>query len=37
MICETTWDEPPEAVVFKGRHDWPPHVRDEQPETRHEA
>ena len=23
MICDTVWDEPPETVVFKGKHDWP--------------
>lgn len=23
MVCETTWDESPTFVVFKGREDWP--------------
>ena len=23
MVCDTVWDEPPETVVFKGKHDWP--------------
>lgn len=26
MICDTVWDEPPETVVFKGKHDWPYYV-----------
>lgn len=28
MICDTVWDEPPETVVFKGKHDWPFYVPD---------
>jgi uncharacterized OB-fold protein len=26
MVCDTVWDEPPETVVFKGKHDWPYYV-----------